>query len=89
MLGLPIHTVAGASLLGTFVTSLAGAAFFHAFGAGPDWLLGALFGIGGLAGTYAGARLQKHLPERWIRLFLGILITALGVSYVFFGRQPA
>lgn len=81
-LRLPVHTVAGAALLGTFATSAAGVGFFHLFGARPDWLLGALFGLGGLAGTYAGARLQKHLPARWIRLFCGILVGVLGLLYV-------
>ncbi len=88
---LPIYTVAGAALLGTFLTSIAGVASFEALartplGGGipvrPDWALGALFGVGGLAGTYCGARLQKHLPERWIRLFLGLLITGLALSYM-------
>jgi len=91
VLCLPVYTVAGAALLGTFITSVAGAGFFELLavtplGAGapvrPDWALGALFGVGGLAGTYFGARLQKHLPERWIRLGLGLLITGLALSYI-------
>jgi len=48
----------------------------------PDWGLGLLFGVGGLVGTYCGARLQRYLPERWIRLVLGVLVTALAVRYV-------
>jgi hypothetical protein len=48
----------------------------------PDWALGALFGVGGLFGTYAGARIQRYLPERWIRLFLGILVTGVGIGYI-------
>ena len=48
----------------------------------PDWLLGALFGVGGLAGTYVGARLQKYLPERWIRLLLGLLVTGVALNYI-------
>jgi uncharacterized membrane protein YfcA len=83
MLGLPVYTVAGAALLGTFVTSVAGVGFFAAMGTRADWLLGVLFGVGGLAGTYTGARLQKHLPERWIRLILGSLVAVLGLWYFF------
>ena len=48
----------------------------------PDWALGALFGVGGLLGTYFGARVQRYLPERWIRLSLGIIVTGVGVSYI-------
>ncbi len=91
VMGLPVYTVAGAALLGTFLTSVAGVGAFELLGATslgagaavqPDWALGALFGVGGLCGTYCGARLQKHLPERWIRLALGVLITGLALSYI-------
>lgn len=91
VLGLPVYTVAGATLVGTFVTSVAGVAFFEilaatGFGAdatiAPDWPLGLTLGIGGLAGTYAGARLQRYMPERWIRGVLGALVTLLALRYV-------
>jgi len=87
---LPVYTVAGAALAGTFATSIVGVLFFMGLGASgsvavpvtPDWLLGALFGIGGLAGTYCGARLQRYLPERLIRATLGTLVLFLAVRYV-------
>ena len=80
--GLPVYTVAGAAMLGTFLTSIAGVGCFQVLGVRADWQLGALFGIGGLVGTYVGARLQKYFPERWIRLVLGLLVGGLGISYV-------
>ena len=47
--GLPVYTVAGAALMGTFVTSVAGVAFYQAIAPfhpgmsiAPDWLLGFL-----------------------------------------------
>jgi uncharacterized membrane protein YfcA len=90
---LPVYTVAGATLIGTFVTSVAGVAFFELLartGVGPesaviapDWLLGTTLGLGGLAGTYAGARLQRYLPDFWIRAVLGTLVTLLALRYVF------
>lgn len=91
ILGLPVYTVAGAALLGTFVTSIAGVSFFEllhltSVGEGvpvrPDWMLGSLFGVGGLFGTYFGARLQKYLPEGWIRLLLGLIATSIALRYV-------
>lgn len=88
--GLPVRTVAGAALAGTFVTSVAGVAFFETLSltslggqsVGPDWPLGLVFGVGGLAGTYAGARAQKYLPETWIRATLGALVSLLAASYL-------
>lgn len=82
ILGLPAYAVAGAALFGTLLTSIAGVGFFELTATRPDWALGLLFGLGGLAGSYCGARMQKHLPEHWIRLFLGLLVTGLALSYV-------
>jgi len=48
----------------------------------PDWMLGALFGIGGFLGMYCGARLQKCFPARLIKLILVLAILFLGVSYL-------
>lgn len=84
---LPVHTVAGASLLGTFITSCAGVLFYTFLPSGvaataPDWTLGALFGVGGLAGIWCGAGLQKHLPPRTIKLILGILISLVALRYI-------
>ena len=88
---LPIYTIAGATLFGTFVTSIAGALFYALIApiyssmglmVAPDWLLGALFGAGGFLGMYFGARLQKYFPARFIKLILILAILFLGVSYL-------
>jgi uncharacterized protein len=71
---------------------VAGVAFYEllaatGFGGGapiaPDWLLGLSLGVGGLAGTYAGARLQRYVPEGLIRGVLGTLVTLLAIRYIF------
>jgi uncharacterized protein len=89
--GLPVHTIAGAALMGTFVTSVGGVVFFSLLGpyishggveTNPDWLLGILFGMGGLVGMYLGASIQKYVPGRVIRPCLGIVITVVGLKYV-------
>jgi uncharacterized membrane protein YfcA len=88
--GLPVYTVAGAALMGTFITSVAGVAFYQAIApmyptmsVAPDWMLGLLFGLGGMAGMYLGARCQKHVPARYIKWMLSALIVFLAVKYVF------
>ena len=90
--GLPVYAIAGAVLLGTFVSSLAGVTFYSLIPingavAAPDWLLGILFGAGGLLGMYLGARVQKYAPERWIKLMLGAVIVIVAAKYIlrFFG----
>lgn len=89
--GLPVYTVAGAALMGTFLTSIVGVAYYSglaqlyaykAMAIAPDWSLGFLFGIGGLIGMYCGACLQKFIPERIIRIILGLIVTALSLRYI-------
>lgn len=79
---LPIYTIAGAALMGTFLTSVAGVGIYSAIGVPPDWALGALFGIGGFGGMYLGARLQKYVSGRVIRIGLGIVISGLALRYI-------
>jgi len=94
LFGLPVYTVAGAALMGTFVTSVAGVAFYQAIApfypgmsVAPDWPLGILFGVGGMAGMYLGARCQKFVPANAIKgMLAGIIIfTALKYIAAFFG----
>lgn len=85
---LPVYAVAGAALMGTFITSIAGVIFYSLIplssdlSTRPDWLLGFLFGIGGFAGMYCGARLQKFMPQKFIKIFLGLIITFLALKYI-------
>lgn len=87
--GMPVYTVAGAALMGTFVTSVAGVAFYQAIAPfhpgmsiAPDWLLGVLFGLGGTAGMYLGARCQKHVPAKAIKGMLAGIIVFTALKYV-------
>lgn len=88
-LGLPVYTVAGAALMGTFVTSVAGVAFYQAIAPfypnmaiAPDWLLGFLFGLGGTIGMYFGARAQKFFPANTIKIILVACIFFVAAKYI-------
>lgn len=86
--GMSVGVVAPAALTATFVTSVAGVITYGLLSwtmpdpVGPDWMTGMLCGLGGLVGGYAGARLQPHVPERGLRVLLGLLATGLGVAYI-------
>ena len=89
IIGLPVHVIAGAALLGTFVTSVSGVIFYQ-FLAGlypqvavsPDWMLGALFGSGGFLGMYLGARAQKFVKAVYIKGILACCILFIALKYM-------
>ena len=89
--GRPPREVAPAALASTFVTSVAGVVTFmilsihHHGPVSPDWPTGVALGIGGLAGAYAGARLQRRLPDVLIRRVMGVLVIAIGGRYLWAG----
>ena len=89
--GLPVYTIAGATLMATFVTSIAGVVFYAGIAPlfaytglsiTPDWTLGALFGAGGFLGIYCGAWLQKYLPAKIIKIILILTMTFIAIRYL-------
>jgi len=85
---LPVYSVAGAALLGTFLTSIAGVLFYtvgpaeSALSTAPDWLLGILFGLGGILGMYCGARFQRHVSQVYIKLILALIMIFISGRYI-------
>ena len=90
-IGHPPREVAPAALASTFVTSVAGVITFlvlsvhHHGSVAPDWPTGIALGVGGLAGAYTGARIQRHLPDILIRRVMGVLVVAIGARYLWSG----
>ncbi|MCK5125163.1 MAG: sulfite exporter TauE/SafE family protein [candidate division Zixibacteria bacterium] len=91
MYNLPIHTISGATLCSTFVSSIVGVLFYvfigpyfseEASSVRPDWLLGFLLGVGGFFGIYLGARIQKYLPAKTIKILLGIIMLYIAGRYI-------
>ncbi len=87
--GLPVYTIAGAALMGTFITSVSGVIFYQliapnypGMAIAPDWLLGFLFGVGGFAGMYCGARVQKFVPAKLIKWILVCCILLPAFKYL-------
>jgi len=85
---LPVYTVSGAALMGTFITSIAGIFLYTIVPIGgiaypPDWTLGILFGLGGLLGMYLGAKTQKYMSEKFIKTMLGGIIIFISIKYIY------
>ncbi|MGA2011128.1 MAG: sulfite exporter TauE/SafE family protein [Solirubrobacteraceae bacterium] len=87
-LGYSAYEVAPATLAATFLTSIGGIITYqilqatHGGAIAPDWAHAAFLGAGGFAGSYLGARLQRHLPERSLRRLLGVIACLVAVRYI-------
>ena len=87
-LGYSAYEVAPATLTATFLTSIGGIVTYqvlqatHGGAIAPDWALGAFLGAGGFTGSYLGARLQRHLPERSLRRLLGVIACLVAARYI-------
>jgi uncharacterized protein len=83
--------VAPAALASTLVTSVAGVVTFTILSAqthssvAPNWPTGIALGVGGLLGSYIGARLQSRLPDLLIRRLLGVLEIAIAIRFLLAG----
>ena len=86
--GMSIATVAPAALASTLATSAVGAITYALLALttggniAPNWPLGLTCGAGGLIGGFLGAHFQRRLPETELRVLLGVLAIALGVTYL-------
>ncbi len=87
---LPVYAVAGAALMGTFVTSIAGVIIYQVLASAysnmsvaPDWYLGLLFGIGGFFGMYLGASCQKYVPVNVIKFILCFCVLFVAGKYLY------
>ncbi|MBD3256993.1 TSUP family transporter [candidate division GN15 bacterium] len=88
---LPVHSIAGAMLMSTWITSVAGVVVYVVIGLWfspegslvlPDWQLGLALGCGGLAGIYAGAWLQRWVPAGVIKVILIAGLLLIAVRYI-------
>ncbi|MCB2230137.1 sulfite exporter TauE/SafE family protein [bacterium] len=87
---LPVHSIAGAMLLGTWITSIAGVILFVVISplitggavVQPDWLLGLSFGVGGALGVYTGAYLQRFVSPTVIKIVLVVALLFIAGKYI-------
>lgn len=86
--GRQLHSIAGAALFATLANSAAGVAMYQFLPAPPgvasrpDWALGILFGLGGAAGMYLGARTQKQMSRRVLEFGMVAVLSTVAVGYI-------
>ena len=87
--GLPVYTIAASMLMGTFMTSVVAVIFFQILSSyypsmevAPDFMTGLLFGLGGLAGIFLGAKFQHYFSEKFIKIVLILCLSFVAIRYI-------
>lgn len=81
IMGYPMYLAVPISLCGTFATSLGGIARYALNGYQPDWIMAALIAAGAMLGGKIGPKIQKKLPEIFLKRALALILFIVFLKY--------
>src|SRR4029077_20068377 len=79
----PTATVIGTSMVLTFVTMATATVLHAATNHLVDAVLALILMVGGVIGAQFGAHAGQRIRGEWLRLFLGLLVLAVGMRFAF------
>ena len=80
-MGYPMYLAVPIALAGTFATSVGGIAKYVLMGYQPDWLMAAAIAAGAIVGGMVGPKIQKHLPEIFLKRMLALALVIVFMNY--------
>jgi len=81
IMGYPMYLAVPISLCGTFGTSIGGISRYMINGYQPDWIMAALIAAGAIIGGKVGPKIQKKLPEIFLKRALAIILLIVFLKY--------
>ncbi|SFH32252.1 hypothetical protein SAMN05660649_04742 [Desulfotomaculum arcticum] len=85
MLGFPMFIVAGTSVLSILVSSATSIANYLRMGSSLDFAMLGFEVIGVVIGSYLGPVLSKYIKGEYLKIFLAVILTYIGVGYLLAG----
>ena len=82
ILGFPMFIVAGTSTLSILVSSAASIANYLRMGSSLDFSMLGFEVIGVVAGSYLGPVLSKYIKGEYLKIFLAVVLSYIGLRYV-------
>lgn len=82
ILGMPMFIVAGTSLFSILIGSLVSIGNYLSLGSKLDVPLLTIEIAGLIIGSLAGPILSKYYKEKWLRMFLGLILLYVGIGYL-------
>ena len=81
MVGYPMYLAVPIALAGTFSTSIGAVAKYVMLGYQPDWIMAALIAAGAMCGGVIGPKIQKKLPEIFLKRMLAAALILTCLKY--------
>ncbi len=81
LVGYPMYLAVPIAITGAFATSLGGIAKFVTMGYNPDWIMAALIAAGAMCGGMVGPKIQKRLPEIFLKRMLALALIIIFAKY--------
>ncbi len=81
LVGYPMYLAVPIALAGTFATSLGGISKYILMGYPPDWIMAACIAGGAIAGGMVGPKIQKKLPEIFLKRMLALALIIVFAKY--------
>lgn len=81
MVGYPMYLAVPIALAGTFATSIGAVSKYVMMGYQPDWIMAALIAAGAMCGGVVGPKIQKKLPEIFLKRMLAAALILTCLKY--------
>jgi len=81
LMGYPMYLAVPIALAGTFATSCGGIAKYILMGYQPDWFMAAGIAAGAICGGMVGPKIQKRLPEIFLKRMLALALIIVFLKY--------
>lgn len=81
LVGYPMYLAVPIALAGTFATSIGGISKYVLMGYSPDWIMAALIAAGAMCGGVVGPKIQKRLPEIFLKRMLAAALILTCLNY--------
>ncbi|MDA3972023.1 MAG: sulfite exporter TauE/SafE family protein [Desulfobulbaceae bacterium] len=81
MVGYPMYLAVPIALAGTFATSVGAISKYVMMGYQPDWIMAALIAAGAMCGGVVGPKIQKKLPEIFLKRALAFALILTFMKY--------
>ncbi len=84
ILGMPMHIIPATSAIPIFMSLMVSVGNYLNLGAPLDWPILAPLVAGAVLGAVLGPHINRRLANHWLQAAMAVIVTGIGVKYVFF-----